>query len=440
MNDLEPRRYKYGISPFTIGVIGFLYTGALIFSYFESNFLNTYLDHVLELSPLHIAVMVSLSAFIGLTFLPLWGIISDNTRTKYGRRRPFLPLGIIAGAAMIIYAFSEAYVWCVILDAVIIGIFSNALYAGQRTLVPDLVDIEYRGRVNGIVNILGSLGIVIGIAMTLIANEYFTTPRGTGNIITQEGHIFLLSFAGGIFIIAAIVGFLCIREKPEEFPPKKPLLIALKEMFNPSELKKHREFFKLILAITVYKSGLGIIMPYLFNFIFSLGLETIELVLVLGTAAPLLFISIFILGKLTDSYGRKKFLIPITLLSSLGFITLPFLAESRAINLYLLIPVITLILVGALGILIPLDTWSQDLLPDDKRAQFFGILNIVNTLSQIVGAILGGIIATALIGKVLNPLGWLFAFVPIFLISALPLFIRVKETLPENFQKDLKVL
>ncbi|GAJ08360.1 unnamed protein product, partial [marine sediment metagenome] len=154
-------------------IIGALFAGDQIFGFFEQNYLNTYLDQVLGLTPLFISLMVSLSAVMGLIMNITWGIISDNTRSKYGRRRPFLLFGIVAGISMIIFAFSidiaggnimTAYIICIVLDVVIIGISSNAYYVCERSLIPDTVDLEKRGRANGIINNIGYIGLLIAIA------------------------------------------------------------------------------------------------------------------------------------------------------------------------------------------------------------------------------------------------------------------------------------
>lgn len=232
-------------------LIGLLAAGALIFGYFESNFFNTFLDHVLHLTPMHIALMVTLSAAVGLVMNFVWGIISDNSRSRFGRRRPFLLFGVIAGITMIFYSFSTNYLTCVILDVIIIGAFgSNAYYAGQRSLVPDLVEIEHRDRVNGLVNIIGSLGLLLAISTTLIANEFFTIPRGDGNIITRSGHFFLLSVGGGALILCGLLGFFFIKEPSADIlPPRNTFRVAIKEVLSIQELKKQNEFFKIILAI-----------------------------------------------------------------------------------------------------------------------------------------------------------------------------------------------
>ena len=121
-------------------LIGILLAGDTIFGFFEQNYLNTYLSQVLGLAPLFISLMVSLSAVVGLITNLTWGIISDNTRGKYGRRRPYLLFGIISGISMILFAFSidfaggnviTAYIICILLDVVIIGITSNAYYVSE---------------------------------------------------------------------------------------------------------------------------------------------------------------------------------------------------------------------------------------------------------------------------------------------------------------------
>ena len=126
-------------------LIGLLYMGDYLFFFFEQNYFNTFLDHVLFLPELYISVMVSLSATMGLIIMPIWGIMSDNTRSKYGRRRPYLLLGVVAGIAMIFYGFSWNYYLCLIIDVLIIGIASNAFLLAQRSLIPDTIEIEKGG-------------------------------------------------------------------------------------------------------------------------------------------------------------------------------------------------------------------------------------------------------------------------------------------------------
>ena len=414
-------------------LIGMLYMGDYLFFFFEQNYFNTYLNHVLYLPELYISVMVSLSATVGLISMPLWGIASDNTRTKFGRRRPFLLFGIMAGFGMVLYGFAyqlfgrteDAFLWCLIIDVVIIGFSSNAYLVAERALIPDTIEIEKRGRANGIINSVSYIGLLIGVAFLLLGNELFgipdPRPGATGTIIPQEGHLILLSIAGIVFLVVSIVGFLFIKEKPvAELPEKKKFFSELKQTFDIADVRKQKEFYKILLAFVVFQSGISSVMPFLFIFIFDLGLSTMDLLIGIGIAFPIVFIATIYLGKLSDKFGRKKFVPLSILLVSIGFFTMPFagILGDKILFMFSL----PFVLVGILALLTPLNAWSQDLLPGEKRGKFTGIFNIVNTVSQIIGSMAGGIIAT------IFGIPWIFVLGPVFFIASIPIFMKVKET------------
>ncbi|MFX1495187.1 MAG: MFS transporter, partial [Promethearchaeota archaeon] len=354
-------------------LFGLLLAGDTIFGFFEQNYLNTYIDQVLGLAPLFITLMVSLSAVVGLITNLMWGIKSDNTRGKFGRRRPYLLFGIISGVSMILFAFSinfaggnvlTAYIICIILDVVIIGISSNAYYVSERALIPDTVELEKRGRANSLVNIVGNIGLLIAVASFLVTDMIFGQETPEGTVIGQLGHIFTLAIGGISISVASIIGFLLIKEKAvEQLPPKKKFFTELKEILNVKKLKENKEFYKIVLALTIYRTGISTIMPFLFIWIFALGLSTLELIFIVLVSFTFLFIVIIILGKLSDKQGRRTY-IPIVIYAvSLAIIYIPLIKIGTSINIILLLVLFPFILIGILGLETPMNAWSQDLLP-----------------------------------------------------------------------------
>ncbi|NHJ20799.1 MAG: MFS transporter [Candidatus Lokiarchaeota archaeon] len=404
--------------------IGLLYLGDYLFFFFEQNFFNTYLYDVLFLPELYISLMVSLSAAMGLIIMIVWGIISDNTRTRFGRRRPYLLFGgTIAGIAMIFFGFSGNYILCLIIDVVIIGIASNAFLVAERSLIPDTFEVEKRGRANGIVNSISYIGLIVGVAFFMLGSQIFgvNDPRDINNIIiSQQGHIFIFFIGGFVFLSVGTLGFTFIRERPiSEFPEKKRFLDEIRQTFNLKELKSQKEFFKILLALVIFQSGIGSIMPFLMIFIQRQGLEIWQLLLGIGVAFPVVFVATISLGKLSDQFGRKKYIPLVIILISIGFSIMPFALG----NFILFMIGLPFVLVGLLSMMTPFNAWSQDLLPEEKRGKFTGILNIVNTASQIIGSIAGGIVAT------LFGIQWIFLLGPFFFIGSIPIFMKVKETL-----------
>jgi MFS family permease len=429
----------HGILLRQVLLIGMLYMGDYLFFFFEQNYFNTYLDHVLYLPELYISTMVSLSATVGLISMFLWGILSDNTRSKFGRRRPYLLFGIIAGIGMILYSLAyplfgrtlDAYIWCLVIDVVIIGFSSNAYLVAERALIPDTIEIEKRGRANGIINSISYIGLLIGVAFLLLGNELFgiPDPRDTtlpiGTIIPEFGHFILLSFGGIVFIIVSIVGFLFIREKPvSELSEKKNFFAEIKQTFNIKELRTQKEFYKMLIAFVVFQSGIASVMPFLFIFIFGLGMSTITLLIGIAIAFPIVFIATLYLGKLADKAGRKKYVPLAIIIVSIGFMIMPFAGVFGNIMLFMIS--LPFVLVGVLALVTPLNAWTQDLLPADKRGKFTGIFNVVNTVSQIIGSFAGGIIS------MIFGISWIFVLGPIFFLISIPLFMRVVETVKKD--------
>ncbi|MBD3342432.1 MAG: MFS transporter [Candidatus Lokiarchaeota archaeon] len=410
-------------------IIGLLFAADQFFSFFEQNFFNTYLKHVLFLPDIYVSIMVSLSSVMGLIFCLVWGIKSDNTRSKWGRRRPYLLIGgTVSGVAMILYALSPNYWWALFFDVLIIGVASNMYFAAERALIPDTVEPSLRGRANGIITIFGNIGILFALIAFLLSYELFAIPNpsGSGTILTQEGHLFVLSMGGVFFLLCGIVGFAFIREIPNsEMPPKNKFSEELKEFFDLEEMKKQKEFFKIVGSYIIFKTGVTTVLTFLFIYLFWLGLTTLELFTAIGIAFIVLIFSTLTMGTLSDKFGRKKFVPLFIIIASFGFFLIPFakLTETSPVNLLIFIIAIPFVVIGILGLPAPLDAWSQDLLPADKRGKFLGIYNLMWVVSQIIGSFIGGIIATFY--------GYPFIFFAggFFMLLSIPFFIRVKETL-----------
>ncbi|HUX99054.1 MAG TPA: MFS transporter, partial [Candidatus Deferrimicrobium sp.] len=76
-----------------------------------------------------------------------------------------------------------------------------------------------------------------------------------------------------------------------------------------------------------------------------------------------------------------------------------------------------------LGLWVSTDSWTQDLLPEESRGRFLGILNIGYALGRVPGVL----IATQ-VGKVYGILS-IFLVAGIILWLGFPFFLKVPETL-----------
>lgn len=139
---------------------------------------------------------------------PYIGNRSDNTRTRFGRRMPYIMIGIPLAAVFFVFIpiMGAITIWFVI-PVLLLFNFSMAIYRSPAvSLMPDLVPSERRSLGNGIINLMGGVGSALMILFGKQIYKYNVT----------------LSFAFGSFLILMFgsILFLTVKE-PQEYTVEK---------------------------------------------------------------------------------------------------------------------------------------------------------------------------------------------------------------------------
>ena len=97
--------------------------------------------------------------------VPLFvGFFSDRTRTKWGRRRPWMVAGTLVnllGLYLVGIAFSPV---SLILAYIVLQSSNNVSGAAYSGVIPDVVPEADRGKASGLLGVMNGLGTVIGVA------------------------------------------------------------------------------------------------------------------------------------------------------------------------------------------------------------------------------------------------------------------------------------
>jgi MFS family permease len=127
-----------------------------------------------------LAWITGAGAFASIVFNPLAGALSDRTTARWGRRKPWVLLGAVAGGVAIVAlgipgtVLGLAVIWFLAQMAI------NASYAGLTATVPDQVPVRQRGLVSGWIGLAQTAGIVLGVAIV----SFVVTDLRTGLVIT----------------------------------------------------------------------------------------------------------------------------------------------------------------------------------------------------------------------------------------------------------------
>ena len=132
--------------------------------------------------------VMALDNVLALFLLPLFGMLSDKTRTRWGRRMPYIVIGGFAACAMMMtiplvndFAMQEAltlpggYTWHslatfpLFIAALGLTLLLMATYRSPAVaLMPDVTVKPLRSKANAVINLMGAVGGIIILGLTKV--------------------------------------------------------------------------------------------------------------------------------------------------------------------------------------------------------------------------------------------------------------------------------
>jgi MFS family permease len=380
--------------------------------------------------------MVVVAASVSLLMPPFIGALSDRTRGKLGRRRPYLLAGgllLVASTPLLVNA-STIVDFLAGLALLLIGM--NIINSAYQSLVPDRVPEEQRGMASGYVGGLTILGSVasLGLAAYLL-----------GGVNQQAFNADMVRHHAGIYYIVTatllILGILLTVLGVHELPYRRTSPSVERErtivgfawwlVHHWVEPWRKYNFTLVFLTRTAIMLGLAMFMTFVEYYFARVQnvtnfVATTALIAVLALGGGV--ISGILSGVLSDRMKRRA---PVVCVATLfmGATSLTFVVASGNLGFWL----------WPLGVLFGLGygafssvDWALtiDALPSLKEAgKYLGLWNASNTIPAIIAPLLGGSIISIAGGHGHIELGYrlVFACATVFLIIAAIGILFVRE-------------
>ena len=124
-----------------------------------------------------IGTIMALDNVVALFLLPLFGNLSDKTHTRFGKRMPYIVIGMIL-AAIVFPSIAFAYVKRSLVGVIVCMCLILCIMHMYRTpavsLMPDLTPKPLRSKANGIINLVGYFGPIIAGLIAMFIKNYDT--------------------------------------------------------------------------------------------------------------------------------------------------------------------------------------------------------------------------------------------------------------------------
>jgi len=178
------KTWLLGFGFFSISLVWALYNA------FVPLFLKKFLD-----SAAIIGFMMTLDNYFGLFLQPIIGRISDKTDTKWGRRMPYLiigmPLAALFGALIPLHTS-----YSLLITFMILMNLSMSLYrAPTVALMPDITPPHKQTQANGIINLMGGLGSILAFTVgSKLYDQHIALPFLSSSVLTLISLCVLMIF------------------------------------------------------------------------------------------------------------------------------------------------------------------------------------------------------------------------------------------------------
>ena len=244
----------------------------------------------------NLGVISTTTAVTSLLMLPLAGWLSDSTRSRWGRRAPWM-LGGLAGAGLAIGLFAlAATIPAMLVLAVSLTISYSAAAAPLFAVLADRTQPAVRGRISAV----GGIGMWAGILLGVLTGTAFSHNLSRGYLVL-----------GTITLVAGVPLALSLRRDSHQLPPRTGVSLRTFVMQFWISPRKHPDFAWAFFARVAMFAGYTSISAFmLYTLQDYLGLsrdEAVALVpLITLVSIVALLVSTYPGGWLSDRLGRRK--------------------------------------------------------------------------------------------------------------------------------------
>ena len=339
---------------------------------------------------------------------PTVGMISDYTKSRWGRRKPFIAIGATLDV-LFLYGIGSANDYLTLVAFLIAVQFSSNFAQGPfQGYVPDLVPQKQVGLASALVGVMQTLGFVLGT---------ITITFG----VTTGQYLVPLVFLGLVELGTGIGTILWVREGRTARERRGRSWWSIARSAWGMDILQERSFVNLVLSRLFFLAGTNMLLGFYIIFMDqSLKLPTAEqqfwIIVTGATMALLTMASTIPSAKISDRVGRKPV---IYVAAAIGAVGLLIIGLAPTVQVF----VVGTVLIGvATGTFLAVD-WAlmTDIIPKASSGRYMGISNIAVAIGGPFASVIGGACLFFIGGATRDPAGPRAAYligIGVFVLSA----------------------
>ncbi len=332
------------------------------------------------------ALLTIPGVLIAILVQPTVGAISDHTRTRLGRRKPYILAGTLLDMVFLAFAawaFLNQTYWGFMAAVVLLQFSSNFAQGPYQGYVPDLVPTRQVGVASGLLGAAQMAGQLGGPALATLFLVVLDQPVG-------------------IFVTVAVIELLTmlvtVVRVPDRPGPRTDRTLAQRARAAwGTDILAERDFVWLLVSRLFVLIGLTTLLPFgVFYIQNALGTSADEAATAVNPLLGILLLVALLTsvpgGRLSTRIGRKP-VIYVAIAAGAVSAALMAVVPSYPLLLGAIVP-----LGVCLGVFLAVD-WAlmTDIIPKAESGRYMGISNVVTAGSGLLANASGALLAAAVI-------------------------------------------
>jgi Na+/melibiose symporter-like transporter len=287
-----PRTFLLGSGFLGVSVIWSLY----------NSYVPIFLQERFGLSATVTGWIMTIDNILAIVLLPFLGALSDRTRTRIGRRRPYILVGSVVATVLFLLvpgAVASGALWAMMGTLILMNLAMALFRSPVIALMPDITPPRWRSQANGVINFMGGVGSLLA---------FF----GGGPL--YDTRLALPFVVGGLVMLAAnLLVVLFIREPPvagdAEAGGTVSLADAAKELVGNLRdvFRGERSLLLILVAIFCWFVGYNAIETFFTSYAkFHLGLKESVATRILGFFSVSFMVTAIVAGIVGGRFGRRR--------------------------------------------------------------------------------------------------------------------------------------
>lgn len=358
-----------------------------------------------------LSLVLTVGALVSLVANPVAGALSDRTTSTLGRRRPWVLWASVAAFAVLLLLPLAPVVGALALGWSLAQLTLNASYAAVTAILPDQVPVGQRGTVSAVVGAAQPLGVMVGAGIVALIPQ--TGVEIGSDEVGGQGPRYV-----AVAIVLAVTAAIFVWRMPDARLDRRRVPALRWGPFVRGfwvDPREHPDFGWVWITRFLVVLGNAFVTTYLLFYARDvLALPPTEadttVAGVLTFYIGALLVSALVTGPVSDKVGKVRvFVMGASLVIAGALVILAFARDLGAVT------VAAVVMGAGFGAYTAVDLAliSRVLPRPEDRAKDLGVVNIANTLPQVLAPVVAGVVVTTL-----RPVGYDVAYQSLYLAGA----------------------